>query len=246
MGRTFASSFATDTSDPRMRLIALGAVGLVSCAPNLVGAPCANDSNCPTGQYCVGSACGLHPPDGSVGGGGGSSAGGGAGGGAAAPVCAPSCQPWMDCVGSGDAGSCLDVGLSLKWLAPAPNQKVGPMATVSLQAVQRDGGLFTRDVPYALEDGGEGTLHRLEAFQAVVDMGKQSTVRTLHAGWTSGPDASDSARRPRSGEPRPRRVSLLAARRGLRGIARSSPASDVRDESAATRPSSAGPGSRRP
>lgn len=190
MGRTRASCLATDTSHRRMWLIALGAVGLVGCAPDLVGAPCMNDSNCPAGQSCVGSVCGLHPPDGSVGGGAGAGAGGGTGGGTAAPVCAPSCQPWMDCVGSPDAGSCLDVGLSLQWLSPAPSQKVGPMATVSLQALQRDGGLFTRDVPYALEDGGEGTLHRLEAFQAVVDMGKMSTVRTLHAGWASGPDAS--------------------------------------------------------
>lgn len=73
--------------------VAASVWALASCVPNLTGAPCSDDSNCPQGQLCGASgtceqAENVHRDGGAgggVGGGGGDDAGtgGGAGGGAA-------------------------------------------------------------------------------------------------------------------------------------------------------------------
>lgn len=62
-----------------MRMPLLGIASLVvvaaGCSPNLAGAPCTTNNNCPTNQVCVAGACTA---------GGGSGVGGGAGGGTSA------------------------------------------------------------------------------------------------------------------------------------------------------------------
>ena len=65
-------------------LLLLSCVALAGCVPNLIGAPCTSDANCPNGQTCVDQACavGSGAGGGSTGGGtGGGVVGGGAGGG---------------------------------------------------------------------------------------------------------------------------------------------------------------------